>query len=143
MSLAGDLIMLQTCICRPLLLIHLYAALLITKTQTFERLYLLCLYCMDVSTCEVLVNSCFFSFCECKKAAFPLVVHESFAMTGAASVMCLCLRLKCKSAHHLTACYQLFIVKHSTVDSSLPRICMFTKWVQVLSCTAELQQLHL
>lgn len=50
--LTGDLNKLQTCICRPLLLIHLYAALLITKSQTFGPIvFIVSLYCMEVCTC--------------------------------------------------------------------------------------------
>lgn len=104
-SLTGDLIRLQTCVCRPLLLIHLYAALLITKSQAFGSIvFIVSLYCMEVCTCEVHVYFFINFFCGCKKAAFPLVVNESFVTTGAAYVMCLCLRLKCKSVHRLTAC---------------------------------------
>lgn len=60
-SLTGDLIRLQTCICRPLLLIHLYAALLITKSQAFGSIvFIVSLYCMEVCTCEVHVYFFFF-----------------------------------------------------------------------------------
>lgn len=101
-----------------------------------DWLYLLCL-------CIAWKCACVKCMC-IQESSFSLVVNESFAMTGAAYVMCLCLRLKCKLPIVSQLVHrQHFIVKHITADSSLSYICMFTKWVQVLNWTDKLQQLHL
>lgn len=94
---------------RPLLLIHLYAALPITKSQTFGLIVFFCVTILHGSA-HVWSSSpdrsrdCVGCMGSSNPLPFFVLINESFATTGAAYVMCLCLKLKCKSVHCLSAC---------------------------------------
>lgn len=137
MSLTGDLIRLQTCICRPLLLIHLHICCIIDHKE--PNIWTDCIYYVLHGSVHVW-RACvfFFVFVGARKQLFLLFMK---------ALQLLALLIWCVCAWdwnaNLPIVSQPVVHQHFIVDSSLTHICMFTKWVQVLNWTAELQDLHL